>query len=346
MTQQDGYGHTMWTINGLTGDILIIDDTYEDIETLDNILREAGYHVRAVRDAESGLRAARSVVPDLVLLDIMLPDQDGFEVCQQLRADEQLKDVPVIFLSALHDVQLKAQAFEAGGYDYITKPYNDKEVLVRVRHQLERVHLWAKLQETARLEERQHIARELHDSVNQTLFVLSATIQSMLMDADDFSSAHQKQLQYINLLSRSAMAEMRTLLNELRPSQIRKSTIQKLLNQLVDAFCLRLNTEVHIVIADVTLPDEVKTTFYRITQEALNNAAKYAGAARLTVSLLDDGQCCRLIIEDNGKGFDPTHIHEGMGLHTMRERAENHDMGFKLESSPGKGTRIEVIWVF
>lgn len=324
-------------------DLLIIEDTYEDIRELDDILQTEGYTVRAARDGVSGVRAARSAPPDLILLDIMLPDQDGFQVCRELRADERLAHIPIIFLSALHDVSLKARAFEAGGYDYLTKPFNCREVLVRVQHQLERVHLRARLQDAARLKERQHVARELHDSVNQTLFVLSATVQSMMMDADALPEDYQAQLAHVNTLSRSALAEMRTLLNELRPSQLRKASIQKLLHQLVDAFRLRLAAEVRVIAVDAPLSAEDKLVLYRIVQEALNNAAKHASAHHVSVAFVDEGSQYRLLVEDDGQGFDPSHIHEGMGLHTMRERAEQHGMSFNLRSALGAGTRIEVI---
>lgn len=328
----------------MPGDILIIDDAYEDIAYLNTILTEAGHKVRAARDGESGLQAARAVMPDLVLLDIILPDQDGFRVCQSFRDDEQLHSVPVVIVSALHDISLKAQAFEAGGFDYITKPFNEHEVIVRVQHQLERVHLREQLQETARITERQHIARELHDSVNQTLFALRATVQAMQMDADALPPAHVTQLDQLNILSKSALAEMRTLLNELRPSQIRKASMQKLLNQLVDAYRLRLEADVRTIIVDCDMPDTVKLVFYRIAQEALNNAAKYARATAISVQFVDEGMVYRLVIEDDGAGFDPSGDHSGMGLHTMRERAEQLGIQFELVSAPGAGTRIEAVW--
>lgn len=328
----------------MIGDILIIDDTFEDIATLNHILQGAGHSVRAARDGTSGLRAARSSVPDLVLLDVLLPDQDGVQVCEQFRKDELLSSVPIIFVSALHDVSLKARAFEKGGHDYITKPYNHQEVVVRVQYQLERVHFRDQLQEAVRNKERQHIARELHDSVSQTLFVLNATLQSMLMDFDSEAIVLQDQVKQLHTLSRAAQAEMRALLNELRPSQIRQAPIKKLFQQLIDAFSLRIEAQIHAVIADGDLPESVKLAFYRIAQEALNNAAKYASASRLTLQFLDEAPCYRLIIEDDGRGFNPEGKHAGMGLHTMRERAEQLNIDFSITSALGAGTRIEAVW--
>lgn len=328
----------------MSADILIIEDNYADIRILEGILDEAGYAVRVARDGKSGLRAARALPPDLILLDMMLPDQDGYHVCQVMRDDPQLAEVPVVFISALYDASLKAQAFAAGAHDYITKPFNSTEVRVRVQHQLERVLLRQQLQENARLQERQHIARELHDSVNQTLFIMSALVQGLVQEAETLPAEVRDQVASINALSQSVMAEMRALLNELHPAQIANTSIQKLLHQLVDAFRLRVNADISIIVADAELPQDIKLVFYRITQEALNNVAKYAGAMHLSVHFLETDSGYRLLIEDDGRGFDTAAISEGMGRHTMRERAEQHGMGFSLDSAPGQGTRIEVYW--
>lgn len=331
-------------MNEYQSDILIIDDNYEDIVILQNILKTGGYHTRAVRDGSSGLKAAQAITPDLVLMDIVLPDQDGFKVCRQFHEDKVLNKVPIIFVSAMHDINLKVQAFESGGYDYITKPFNGIEVLVRVRHQLERMQLREELEENARLKERYRIARELHDSVNQTLFITSASVQAMMMDQDQLPRNMRDQLVSINVLAQSALAEMRTLLNELRPSHMRDASIQTLLRQLVDAFRLRINAEISLVATDFDLPHDIKLAFYRITQEALNNVAKHASPQHLKVHFMEEPDCVRLIIEDDGYGFDMNHHRGGMGLHTMRERAEQHKIDFVITSSPGMGTRIELLW--
>lgn len=328
----------------MIGDILIIDDKYEDITKLDNILRERGHTVRATRDGQSGLNAARSVKPDLILLDIMLPDYDGFRICELLRADHHLGDTPVIFVSALNDVNLKARAFAVGGYDYITKPYNDHEVLLRVQFQLERLFVREEIRKTAQFDERQHIARELHDSVSQTLFVLGARVQSLMLEKDTLAPEQYSQLEHINKLSKSALAEMRALLNELRPSHIQSMPIQRLLYQLIDSNRLRLDATYHTYILDVEIPDDIKLAVYRITQEALNNAAKHSQASQVGVHLFLEDSVVRLMIEDDGCGIDLKNLKTGIGLQSMRERAEKNNMSFQIISASNAGTRIEAVW--
>ncbi len=117
-------------------DILLIDDTPDNIRFLSAILQEQGYSVRKAITGQMALTAAQALPPDLILLDINLPDLKGYQVCQQLKANEATAAVPVIFLSALDDTRDKVQAFEVGGADYITKPFQVAEVLARINNQL------------------------------------------------------------------------------------------------------------------------------------------------------------------------------------------------------------------
>ncbi len=117
-------------------DILVVDDTPDNLRLLIRILQKNGYKVRPVTNGFSAIDAIQSSAPDLILLDIMMPDINGYELCKRLKAQPQFKEIPIIFLSALEEGINKAQAFEVGGADYITKPFQVKEVLARVSNQL------------------------------------------------------------------------------------------------------------------------------------------------------------------------------------------------------------------
>jgi PleD family two-component response regulator len=117
-------------------DILIVDDTPANLNVLSAILGKRGYHVRPAINGALALKAAQKAAPDLILLDVQMPGMDGYEVCRQLKGDAQTRDIPVIFISALDDVLDKVEAFQAGGVDYITKPFQIEEVLARVENQL------------------------------------------------------------------------------------------------------------------------------------------------------------------------------------------------------------------
>src|SRR5690242_4731841 len=118
--------------------ILVVDDTPANIGFLLETLSQAGYRVRVAPDGESALEQAQYAVPDLVLLDVMMPGIDGFETCRRMRRLPRLEQTPVIFMTALSDAQDKVRAFEAGANDYVTKPFQQEEVLARVRVHLAR----------------------------------------------------------------------------------------------------------------------------------------------------------------------------------------------------------------
>ena len=118
------------------GNILVVDDTPANLHLLIDILSKQGYEVRPAPNGKFALSAAKGMPPDLILLDIMMPGMNGYEVCQQLKADERTKDIPVIFVSAINEVLDKVKAFSIGGVDYITKPFQVEEVLARVQAHL------------------------------------------------------------------------------------------------------------------------------------------------------------------------------------------------------------------
>ncbi|MBN2005373.1 MAG: hybrid sensor histidine kinase/response regulator [Anaerolineae bacterium] len=118
------------------GNILIVDDTPANLRLLSNMLTEQGYKVRAVVNGQMALTTTRAIPPDLILLDINMPGMNGYEVCQRLKMDEETRPIPIIFISALDEVQDKVKAFTVGGVDYITKPFQFEEVLARVETHL------------------------------------------------------------------------------------------------------------------------------------------------------------------------------------------------------------------
>lgn len=117
-------------------DILVIDDTPENLALLSQILKDKGYKVRSVTKPSTGLRGAQAAPPDLILLDVKMPEMDGYEVCKRLKADQRTHDIPIIFISALGELLDKVKAFKVGGVDYITKPFQVEEVLARLETHL------------------------------------------------------------------------------------------------------------------------------------------------------------------------------------------------------------------
>ena len=121
----------------LAHDILIVDDEISNLKLLTEYLGQAGYQVRPTEKPQQAIDSALAKPPALILLDVRMPEMDGFEVCKRLKQDKRTRGIPIIFISALQDVQDKVLGFEAGGVDYITKPFQEEEVLARVRTHVE-----------------------------------------------------------------------------------------------------------------------------------------------------------------------------------------------------------------
>jgi signal transduction histidine kinase len=200
--------------------------------------------------------------------------------------------------------------------------------------------------ETAVAAERSRLARELHDAVTQTLFSASLIAEVLpRMWARDPDRGRQ-QLEEVRLLTRGALAEMRSLLLELRPEALAKAKMQDLLHQLGRAMTGRSGVPVSVE-ADVQcpLPAEVQVALYRIAQEALNNAAKHAEASQVDVHFHSEQGRATLHIRDYGQGFDVDSIPPGhLGVGIMRERAAAVGAEFEIDSGPGSGTVVRVVW--
>jgi len=161
--------------------ILVVDDTPANLRLLAGILAEQGYTVQPAREGSQALSIAQGVSLDLILLDIMMPGMDGYEVCSKLKASEQTRDIPVIFISAINDVLDKVKAFSVGGVDYITKPFQVEEVLARVSTHLALQHLQKSLQ--YKNEELEKKNEDLAKTLQQLQVTQEELIQSEKMAA-------------------------------------------------------------------------------------------------------------------------------------------------------------------
>ena len=206
--------------------------------------------------------------------------------------------------------------------------------------------LYGHAQALAVLEERQRLARDLHDAINQSLFSagLIAEVLPRLWDRDQDEARHS--LEDLRKLTRGAMAEMRALLAELRPSTLTDAELGDLLRLLGNAFTGRTNIPAKVtVVGQGVLPAEVQVAIYRVCQEALNNVAKHADASRVEIDLKHEGNAIELSIHDDGKGFDPERTASGhYGLSMMQERADAVGAQLSITSQPGHGTELLIHW--
>lgn len=161
-------------------DILVVDDTPSNLRLLTTMLTQHDYSVRCVINGEMALEEVQVICPDLILLDIQMPEMSGYEVCLKLKQIKEIKDVPVIFLSALGEVSDKVKAFEVGGADYISKPFEGQEVLARIENQLAIRKLQRQLtQQNTILEQEIRDRQQVETKLANSLALLQSTFDSM-----------------------------------------------------------------------------------------------------------------------------------------------------------------------
>jgi len=252
-------------------------------------------------------------------------------------------------------IPLKAQEEVFGGLMlYYTAPrkYASEEIALavsfgeQIKLAIENDRLRTRAEQAAVAAERNRIARDLHDSVSQTLFSASliAEVLPRLSSRDPAES--MRRLEELKILTRGALAEMRSLLLELRPSALIEVEIGELLRQLTEAASARARIPVSLEISgNAPLPQEVKIACYHIAQEALNNVIKHARARRASVALWLLPEEVNLAIQDDGIGFIRQEVTpEHLGLTIMTERADGVDAVLHVESAQGAGTTIRFVW--
>lgn len=176
----------------MNGKILAVDDTPASLRLLTDILKAEGYEVRSAISGELALFAATSHPPDLVLLDIRMPQMDGFEVCRRLKANPVTSDVPVIFVSAASETEEKVRGFEVGAVDFVTKPYQRDELLARVRTHLELNHLRNHLEDL--VDERTVELRESEKKLRASLLDSITALAAIVEMRDPYTAGHQRRV--------------------------------------------------------------------------------------------------------------------------------------------------------
>lgn len=221
-------------------DILVVDDTPQNLHLLVDILTKYDYKVRPVPNGKLALSAAEINPPDLILLDIMMPDLDGYQVCKQLKSNPKTRDIPVIFISAVNESVDKVKAFALGGSDYITKPFQMHEVLIRVKNQLNLKNLKQQFkakneqlhQTISQYKQNQKMAVKVHkkialnkitSGISQQVNNPLSIINSSLNEFDQFAGSNLKNLPvFLQQISPEQHKYFATLLRQAQFNNINK----------------------------------------------------------------------------------------------------------------------------
>lgn len=352
--------------------ILVVDDTPANLDLLCKMLKDRGHRVRPVPNGRLALRAVEVEPPDLVLLDINMPDMNGFEVCQSLKANPALASLPVLFISAMSETFDKVRAFSVGGADYITKPFHVEEVLARVAVHLTCRRLRTELEEqNAELRELNELRRSLtqmiiHDLKNP-LSVVIANTHYLLSDhapSEDDRAALEDTLAAAERIQRMASDALDLARAESRPLSAYKALtrVRDVLGPVVAGFSHRARD----LGAAITLEGDAdaaveldRELIRRVVENLLDNALKYGvvngepiivsyelGARALSVRVRDAGpgvpaEQRELVFEHYERLDRGTHIQRrgghGMGLSFCRLAVEAHGGRIWVEDNAPKG---------
>jgi two-component system sensor histidine kinase/response regulator len=345
-------------------DILIVDDTPANLRLLAQLLTEHGYKVRAVLNGQRAIEAAQAQVPDLILLDVMMPDLDGYAVCQRLKSLPATCDVPVIFISALDEADDKVKAFTAGGVDYVTKPFEPREILARVQthlmlrrltRQLELVNA-SQAEQLAELEARNEeldaFAHTVAHDIKSPMAVISGYSDLLLEAFDDLPP--NKRVEALHSISRGTQKIVNIVDELLLLAGVRRTEVQLApinMERLIREVKQRVEYMLVEYQAEVIIPETwpVASGYAPWIEEVwvnyLTNACKYGGQPphiELGADAVPHGteqspalgaqSVVRFWVRDNGKGLS---LEDQARLFTPftrldQARARGHGLGLSI----------------
>ncbi|MBT5551465.1 MAG: response regulator [Nitrospina sp.] len=357
--------------------ILLVDDNFTNIELLQKILQKDGYEIAFAPNGEQALKIMPKLNPNLILLDIMMPGIDGFETCQILKENENTREIPIIFISAKSRPEDIIKGFEAGGVDYITKPFNITEVLARVRVHLQIQSLMAQKEKSE--EKAKAFARELERS-NKDLEDFAHLASHDLLEPlrkiitfgdrlkDQSSGMNEKGKDYLERMQRASM-RMKNFINDLLeyskvtsiPKPNKLTHVGKLVQQVCEDLDLQIkNSNAAIEVGELPTLELNPTQISTVLQNLLSNALKYRREGvppviSLTSSYDDTEKTWNIKISDNGIGigkeyfgrifklFERLHGKDsfegtGVGLAICQKIVINHGGKILVESQPDEGS--------
>ncbi len=353
--------------------ILVVDDTPLNLQVLGSLLKKHEYRVALSKSGKEALDFVQKKKIDLILLDIMMPEMSGFEVCEQLKSNEETKEIPVLFITALTDTTSKLKAFEAGGMDYITKPFLPEEVLARVKVNIKRREYEEALLESNRLKSDfvSSVSHELRTPLASILGFASTILNDKAMDRDtrnEFLKIIYDESQRLSNLIENVLSisriESRNVTYNLTPTEISPVVMEVYDSQKIQCENKGLNFRIDVeenmpeILAD---RDAIKQVLLNLVGNAIKFTPK---GGSISISMKKNGAFGSIEVEDNGLGIpekDLSRVFEkfyrvyrpgteiqgtGLGLPIVKDIVEFHNGKIDIESREGKGTKFRIYLPF
>lgn len=337
--------------------ILIVDDKSENLKYLNEILACETYDIRATTSSLMALDAAKRFKPDLILLDIKMPELDGYQLCKQIKKEENLKEIPIIFISALDDIEDKIKAFDNGGVDYITKPFEPKEVQARIKTQLEiynSKHMIAKL-----LEQQDLFIKKIMHEMNTPVSIIS--LNSELIEQEHGSSCEIDAIRASTKTLSSIYGDLSYLIkHEKKRYEIQKIDLLNFVSTRIMFFDELANTKKLHLNLEYTENYDVfinKYEFERILDNIISNAIKFSKEHNeINIFFGIENHNHILEVEDFGIGLEtPKKIFDayyqqsyqkqglGLGLNIVKEICDKYLIPIEVTSTKNKGSKFTFI---
>lgn len=347
--------------------ILIVDDIPKNIQIVGSMLQKQNYDIYFANNGETAIQQTESKDFDLILLDIMMPATDGFEVCRKLKNNEKTRDIPIIFLTAKTDSESISTAFEIGGQDYVTKPFHTKELIARVKTQIAIRQQKARLQavnktleekvteRTQQLQQANDRLSKLDKAKNDFLLLINHELRTPLNGILGFSKILEENMQasqyveFIKLINKSAqklseLADMSLLITSLRSDQYKTKKQTLPIHYFIDEVIENISekaSEKNITIQNQVTSENIQiSTDKRLMNKCLllilDNAVKYSPQGD-TVEVQSREENGRIVIEimDNGDGFSEQSLHQIFELFNSADILY-HSEGFGLGLATAK----------
>ncbi len=350
--------------------ILIVDDNPKNLQVTGQVLKNEGYLISLATSGKQALDLLNSVLPGLILLDVMMPELDGLDVCRLIKSKERLKDIPVIFLTAKNQTEDLLEGFKAGGVDYVTKPFHMEELLIRVKNHLELANARRKIVEMNKNRDKLYsiIAHDIKSPLSNIIFMMQALKEDYIVQGTN------EYREMVDLLEKSTSGTISLLNNLLSWAKIQGEVINlvpkiiSLHHVIADCFLLlKPNADNKGIALTSSVPDSFTAYFDEVTihtvfRNIISNAIKFTPRnGRIHVSSYISKGYVSISFKDTGAGIPEDIIRKilirnqhhtsngtdneqgtGLGLIMVKDFVSKNNGRLSINSKDGEGTEVLV----
>lgn len=355
-------------MEGLGKHILIVDDNTNNLQVTAKLLRDCGYLISLAQDGQSALSMINEQKPDLILLDIMMPGMDGLEVCRILKKDENLKEIPVIFLTARTQTGDLVEGFNAGGVDYVSKPFNRDEILIRIKNHIELAGSRKKIFEMNKNRDKLYsiIAHDIRSPLSSILFMIEAIKKKLITpgseDYDEMIDSLEKTTSETSMLLNNLLiwAKAQSQSVNLVPKVVNINTVLYECISLLKANASIKGISVNNYVTDNISAYFDEVTMHTVFRNVLSNAIKFTPQnGVISINASASGDKLILNFKDSGIGIAENVIEKimvhnqhhttvgtaneqgtGLGLFMVKDFVSRNNGTLDIKSKPGEGTEI------